>query len=497
MCNLKSLNFASARISGPWPGLTKVPSITLHGGFESGLSILHPDRSLPLNNETGFPHLRLPFRLSVGALRPVHCHGVPSCPVVFPTNTSPTNLPSKTISSLRSSSSLGDTNVSRPSESSILDTGRALPHRLTIVALSSLPSCSISSQEGYSRCGVFRVRSHRPRNGLIDVVAVEEFALADCPSTETVAAVTAMSNTKRPLRHIIRCTSPGISKPVLFRSTLRLDGLRNRIPVHRAFSEVRLVRHVTGKCCIVAEHGVLKNRLAGAHGLKKLPQVRPEIVVVIPFVAGGFGHRLLSRLRIVFFVPLPEVSILQPTGQAITVITWGQVDTKLWRVGDAELRKFNDPLRTHESGRLSRFRSQGQSHVDRDVCVLEQNCVHIRHVAAVLPAVDSTKRCRSLWNLVPTENGLHAADQVHKQVARYSCAVLFPTPPAGERVRIERFFRSSSQPGVPVQVLRRQVCWRGILPRAGWIVAAECRFHKAKLTDRTVVVEFLRFGAKN
>jgi hypothetical protein len=103
--------------SGPCPGLTSAPSSTFHLTLDSGSLLLHPLRSLPLNNCLGFPHFGSLFLFRDGALSPVHCHGVPSGPVVIPTSLFPDSLPSKTMSSFLSSSSLGETNVIRKTTS--------------------------------------------------------------------------------------------------------------------------------------------------------------------------------------------------------------------------------------------------------------------------------------------------------------------------------------------------------------------------------------------
>src|SRR3984893_13536334 len=164
MCNWKSSSLASVISSGPCPGLTSVPFSTFQAAVAFGSLGLHPLRSLPLNNCFGSPHFGSVLLFTSGAFSPVHCHGVPSGPVVVPTNADPDNLPSKTMSSFLSSSSLGETNVIRPFETSTLGRGRACPQRLTSCPLSCPRSRVISSHEGDSRTGVFRVRSQRPRN---------------------------------------------------------------------------------------------------------------------------------------------------------------------------------------------------------------------------------------------------------------------------------------------------------------------------------------------
>src|SRR5580693_7827405 len=150
MCNLKSSNFASVISSGPCPGLISVPFSIFQVTVDAGSLILHPLRSLPLNNCTGLPHFEALFLNSDGALSPVHCHGVPSGPVVVPTSLFPDSSPSKTMSSFLSSSSLGETNLTRPFESSHFGSGRACPQRLTIRAWSCPCSRVISNHDGYS-----------------------------------------------------------------------------------------------------------------------------------------------------------------------------------------------------------------------------------------------------------------------------------------------------------------------------------------------------------
>src|SRR5260370_33013237 len=151
--------------SGPCPGLKSVPFSTFQVAVAFGSLGLHPLRSLPLNKDVGFPHVGSTLIFRSGALSPVHRHGVPSCPLVVPLSFCPDNVPTNTMSSFLSSSSLGETNVICPCESSIFGNGRACPHRLTRRALSCPFSCVICSHEGYSRLGVFRARSQRRRNG--------------------------------------------------------------------------------------------------------------------------------------------------------------------------------------------------------------------------------------------------------------------------------------------------------------------------------------------
>src|ERR1035437_4713719 len=153
-------------ISGPCPGLTSVPFSTFQAAVAFGSLIFHPVRSFPLNSDTGFPHLGVPFLWRSGAGTPDHVHGPPFGPVTDPERVFPFSFPTKTQSAGVSSSSLGETKVTWPSEISTLGRGRAFPQRPTICAASFPSSSRISSHEGYSRSGAFRIRSQRPRKGL-------------------------------------------------------------------------------------------------------------------------------------------------------------------------------------------------------------------------------------------------------------------------------------------------------------------------------------------
>src|SRR5579864_1654169 len=250
MCNLKSSNLESLISSAPCPGLTSFPSSTVHAPSGLGLSILHPVRSFPLNNWIALPHFGALVLCRVGALRPVHCHGVPSCPVVVPERVLPTSLPTKTMSSFRSSSSFGETNVRLPFEISILGSGRAFPQRLTICARNCPSSCWISNHEGYSRSGAFSVRSHRPKKALTDAAPFEEAVFSEyAPDKKTEVSIT---TTKIALRSFIELK--GLLFSLRFNSVIsdlpiessRHDTPQNRIPTHGLVRVIgRVVRCLT------------------------------------------------------------------------------------------------------------------------------------------------------------------------------------------------------------------------------------------------------------
>src|SRR6266478_2504252 len=197
-CNLKSSNLESLISSGPFPGLTKLPFSIFHT-VAPGPAIFHPVKSLPLNNGIGLPHFGALLLFSDGAFWPVHFQVVPFGPFTVPDRIFPTSVPSKTMSSGRSSSSLGETKVRWPFEISTLGSGLALPQRPTISAFNCPPSWRSSSHEGYSRSAAFSVKSQRPRKGSTDLSDCEEkifsgFLPRECtPADIDKMAITSMN----------------------------------------------------------------------------------------------------------------------------------------------------------------------------------------------------------------------------------------------------------------------------------------------------------------
>src|SRR5580704_12497117 len=165
-CSLKSSNLELLISSGPLPGVISAPFSTFHPGDAPGLSSCQPVKSFPLKSWIGADQFGGLVLLRASALWPVHCHVLPSGPFVVPDKIFPASVPSKTMSTLLPSSSLGEINFRRPFDSSALGSGRAFPQRPTIWALSCPFSSRSSNQEGYSRSGALSVRSHRPRKGL-------------------------------------------------------------------------------------------------------------------------------------------------------------------------------------------------------------------------------------------------------------------------------------------------------------------------------------------
>ena len=202
---------------------------------------------------------------------------------------------------------------------------------------------------------------------------------------------------------------------------------------------------------MVAEDDILHRRLARTRGLKEHPEMRTQVVGVVALDAGGFECGLMAGFRIVLFVPLLKVRVLQAARNSITIIARRKIDARLRNFRDTEFGQCQDALRAHKARDFRHLGPECEANVDRNIAVLEQDRIHIRCVAAILRAVDPAQGSRALWRFVDTENELHPA-QVNHQVAGDTGSVFFPATPAGEQVGIARPLGCRAEPSVPVEI---------------------------------------------
>src|SRR5581483_10018103 len=84
---------------------------------------------------------------------------------------------------------------------------------------------------------------------------------------------------------------------------------------------------------------------------------------------------------------------------------------------------------------------------------------------------------------------------MHEQIAGQPGAIFLPAPPTRESVSIEWLLRNGSLPGVPIEVLRRQIRRRRIFPSAGRIIAAQPALNESDITQDALRDEFFRLLA--
>src|SRR5204862_7422345 len=141
-------------------------------------------------------------------------------------------------------------------------------------------------------------------------------------------------------------------------------------------------------------------------GLEEIPEMRPQIIIVVAPITYALWGRLISRFGIVLVVPLLEVGVLQAAREPVAVIAGSQVNPGLRGVAEAKLCKFDDALGTHKPSDFRGFSPQRQAHVHRDVCVFEPNRMHVGRIAPMFPPVNATKGLRSFGCLIDTANKL-------------------------------------------------------------------------------------------
>src|SRR5258708_37336826 len=80
-----------------------------------------------------------------------------------------------------------------------------------------------------------------------------------------------------------------------------------------------------------------RNRFPRPDGLEEIPEMRPQIIIVVPPITYALRGRLISRFGIVLVVPALEVGVLQAARKSVAVIAGSQVNPGLRGVAEAKL----------------------------------------------------------------------------------------------------------------------------------------------------------------
>src|SRR5438309_7426668 len=272
-----------------------------------------------------------------------------------------------------------------------------------------------------------------------------------------------------------------------------LDALARLVKRHRALPKIRLIRHVARQRCMIAEHRILDHRLSRPHRLEEPPQVRLQLIVRNTAIGRSSVQQLLAWWRIMFRVPLLQVLLPHCSRKRLSRVVAGRsVDAWLRNMRDGAFAHLDVPLRPLEAHDLRTLRPQVEPCVNRYIAIFEQGRMYIGHVPAVFPAQNAAHRHGPLRWLIQVQREHDPADHVHQQIARNPGAVLLPAAPAREKQRIERAFRSSPLPHVPVECLGRKVGRRWILPVSRGIVASQRALHQAQVSNRPLREQFFR-----
>ena len=119
---------------------------------------------------------------------------------------------------------------------------------------------------------------------------------------------------------------------------------------------------MTGERGVVAEDGVLHDWVARANGLKELPEMRLQVVVIVAVVGNGFGCGLFAGDRIVIGMPFFGVGIAHGGGERSRVVAGRRVFAGLRNVSDAELAQLDGVLsRISAAGLFAEWLNVGNS----------------------------------------------------------------------------------------------------------------------------------------
>src|SRR6266850_251314 len=108
---------------------------------------------------------------------------------------------------------------------------------------------------------------------------------------------------------------------------------------------------------MMAEYHILDNRLARAHGLKEIPQVRFERARGNGDVAEALRNRFLAPRHVILLMQFLEILLSQFLGEALGIIAWRIVLTALRKIVDRVARNFQNALRTQKTVAIVRFRA--------------------------------------------------------------------------------------------------------------------------------------------
>src|SRR5262249_19148641 len=158
------------------------------------------------------------------------------------------------------------------------------------------------------------------------------------------------------------------------------------VPRYGCLPEVRFVRHVTGYRSVVPEHDIFSDRLAATDRLEVGPEVRLHFIPGDAPVSKTFGNRLAAGLWVVLGVPLADVLLAHGTRKARRVVAGSGVFAALREISDRGFSDFEDAPGAVETIDLRRFRAEIQPQIDgrRSGVVLEDSCMDVRHVSAVI-----------------------------------------------------------------------------------------------------------------
>src|SRR5207237_1556867 len=183
-------------------------------------------------------------------------------------------------------------------------------------------------------------------------------------------------------------------------------------------------------------------------------------------------------------MPLLLVLLAHRAREATVVLTWVSVDAELWREAHTRPHDLEQPLRTLNPIRLRHLGREIQSHVDGQVAEVVNHGVYVRHVASVLPVTNPAHGGGRSRRLVDAEHVHHSADEMNEQISSDSCSVFLPAAPPRKDERVERPLRHHiALPCIPVEIDRRKIERRWILPRSTRIVAAHRPLYQHQIAE--------------
>src|ERR1035437_3609448 len=194
--------------------------------------------------------------------------------------------------------------------------------------------------------------------------------------------------------------------------------LQRHLLGHCSLRVIRLICHMTGSGCMVAEDHVLLYRSAVLHRGEEVLQV------TAPTVHGWGGleyldvihRRQLSNHRIILGMPLLFIGTPHCRGETSVVVAWLEIDAELRRPGESRAN-LDHSMGTHKAGDRGSLSIKRDAQGNYHVAVFKEDQVQVGDLAAILIADQTARGHGTIRNRRETKRALHCAEEMNHWIA--------------------------------------------------------------------------------
>ena len=124
------------------------------------------------------------------------------------------------------------------------------------------------------------------------------------------------------------------------------------IPENWFLTEISLICHMTGNCCMIPEYSVLNNRFTRPYRFEEIPHMRIEIIPVVATIVNLVIQRFLSQFRSMFSLPFSFIFSSHLLWKTSGVIAGCKIYPGLRCIAEIEFACIENALGTHKACQL-------------------------------------------------------------------------------------------------------------------------------------------------